>query len=315
MTIVKPKPDVDIGRALVWGSVDGDNTYAAICDEAGMKRFSAGGLQREGRSEGRYFVEVQDKFEQTSERVYVSKSLLDSLLKGERRAEFAEAMANANERIISMARKIPMQSFPPSIAGFIHVPIIRAYVAKERSCLGMSWFDAHKVFHAQGDRMLTIPEFVAFLRHLRTDFPHSEHRQIFEDITEGRINSRRIEWLDASFKFVNEILHMNYGHEFDGKILEPKYSEEVKSCLMENRKINLADWLNRPTKQGLPPLDVAKGNLKYYHPDTDYGYVQFYVDSPGAEFSCSSHPRHHLPEHGARAVRRLPQEKTTEPLK
>lgn len=130
--LIRPRLDVDAERALVWGSVGEDSVYAGICDEVGMRRFRTGKLRRELRGNGGYFVEVEDKFRQTTERVYVSEGLLKELLKNgmKRKTEFAELMANANDaasRDVKESReqsqqavKLPTRSWDNRVCDFIN---------------------------------------------------------------------------------------------------------------------------------------------------------------------------------------------------
>ena len=78
----------------------------------------------------------------------------------------------------------------------------------------------------------------------------------------------RAEWLDADFKVINEILHINYNHRTVNAELKPQNSEPLENCLMENKTpgIDLEAWLKNANRQGLPPTNIKKGSLYYWHP-------------------------------------------------
>ena len=92
-------------------------------------------------------------------------------------------MKRINPNLIKLAERTFDPSYKPSsieekveekeeteveeMEGHIYVPSIKLYVAEERSHLGKDWFDAHKGLQEQELRMLTLPEYVAFLKHLK----------------------------------------------------------------------------------------------------------------------------------------------------
>jgi len=178
----------------------------------------------------------------------------------------------------------------PSLEGFIYVPSINLYVAKERTLLKHNWYDTHKKLHKQNLRMPTIPEFIEFLKYLRADLT-GEHKQIYEEITEVG-EPWRTEWLDADFKVINRVLHINYSHWTDSNgQLKPRNSEPLKDCLMSDKLISLDYWLDHATSQGLPPLNCISGDLHYYETMNDNESVaRFGSDSPGTIFDCSRDP-------------------------
>jgi len=94
-----------------------------------------------------------------------------------------------------------------------------------------------------------------------------ELRRIYNEIAEVR-DPWRAEWLDADFKVINEILHINYNHRTVNAELKPQNSEPLENCLMENKTpgIDLEAWLKNANRQGLPPTNIKKGSLYYWHP-------------------------------------------------
>ena len=100
--------------------------------------------------------------------------------------------------------------------------------------------------------MLTLREYVEFLRFLKEN-PDKRNRKILEDIIAVR-NPVRVEWIDANFKVIKGKLHMHYLHEDVKGKLKPKYTEELKGYLAENKHgIDLDYWIEHATSLGLPP--------------------------------------------------------------
>lgn len=186
---------------------------------------------------------------------------------------------------------------------FIYVPSMRIYIAKERKLHDKNWFDAHKELQANGERMLTIPEFIEFLKYIKINSP-----DIYRDITEIR-NPWRAEWLDADFKIKGKNLCINYNHILDSKgNLIPKNSEILnQNTLMKDKTpgISLENFLKlNHTKQGLPNKKVKSGDLYYWHPRSDNNSVaRFDAYSDGAGLDCDRDPSYGDLGLGVRAVK------------
>jgi hypothetical protein len=183
---------------------------------------------------------------------------------------------------------------------FIYVPSINLYVAKERTLQGANWFEAHKQLQGNGERMLTVPEFVEFLKYVREN-----NSDIYEDITAVR-SPRRAEWLDADFKVKKRNLHINYNHVLDSNgNLIPQSSEPLdRNTLMEDRKISLESWLSNPTEQGFPTKKVASGNFYYLYPRSDNNSVaRFVAGDDRSGLGCSWGPSGWDADLGVRACR------------
>ena len=177
----------------------------------------------------------------------------------------------------------------PNLNGFVYVPSIKLYVAKERTLNGKNWYGAHEELHKQGLQMLTIPEFIGFIKYLKKEYQNrKEAKQILDEILTVR-NPWRAEWLDASFKVINEKLHINYNHRTINGELKPGNSEPLEDCLMENKTpgIDLDYWLNNPTKQGLPRKDTPKGKIWYWNPE-DKNVAWFYTCYNVVVFECTN---------------------------
>lgn len=227
--------------------------------------------------------------------------------------------------LLELRYKIRNDLEKPSIkdnSNFIYVPSINLYVAKQRTHLGKDWFECHKLLQEKGERMLILPEFIEFLKCLKSS-NNQEYLEIYKDITKvGR--SPRGEWLDADFKVKDNKPHINYNHILNynhidtNGILIPRNSQILdKNTLMQGRHIcleyylignhnnlmhdidiSLEDYLiNNHTSQGLPSKKVKKvrsGSLTYWHPKSeisnDDSVVRFYADSCWVHFGCTRNP-------------------------
>ena len=65
--------------------------------------------------------------------------------------------------------------------GFIYVPSINLYVAKEKSLHRKNWHETHAELHSQNLYMPTIPEFIEFLKHLRSQPNNEEYQSIYRN--------------------------------------------------------------------------------------------------------------------------------------
>ena len=183
---------------------------------------------------------------------------------------------------------------------FIYVPSINLYVARERTLRGKNWFESHKELQNNEERMLTIPEFIEFLKYIKEN-----HEDIYNDITEVRAPVRA-EWLDADFKMKNGNLYINSNHVYQNGILVPQTSEILRAnTLMKNKTpgISLEDWLENPTRQGLPSKKTKSGDLYYRHPMNDNSSIaKFDADSYSVYLSCNKYPFYGGQDLGVRAA-------------
>ncbi len=221
---------------------------------------------------------------------------------------FGKKVDGAMDRLLSKKEE-PKQERTvkaPSLSGFIYVLSTDLYVAKERTLQNKTWYQCHEELQKQGTRMLTLKEFVEFLRYVK-----SNNIDIYKDITEAR-DPWRAEWLDADFKEINGILYMNYNHKLNGGKLVPQNSELLESCLMQDKTpgIDLEDWMNNPTKQGMPKLTVKDGGLYYWHPPSDNNSVAgFVAGSLRACLGCYGRPGGSDSSLGVRQVREAQRKK------
>ncbi|MDD5192573.1 MAG: hypothetical protein PHH54_01555 [Candidatus Nanoarchaeia archaeon] len=174
----------------------------------------------------------------------------------------------------------------PEKSGMIWVSSAKLYFSNERKYLGKNWFEAHKLAQAEGLKMPTIPEFLEFLKYLRSDSSYSE---LYKDITEVR-NPWRANWLDADFKVKNKELCINYNHKVDSQgNLKPLNTEKLEACLMEDCYADILDY----NRQGLPfPTKKTKNKEFYYwFPRSDNNSVAtFSAYSDSAFLYCYRNP-------------------------
>ena len=170
----------------------------------------------------------------------------------------------------------------PNVDGFIYVPSIGIYVAKERTLKGENWPNTHEKLNAQNLRMPTIPQFIEFLKYIKTN---SQYEQIYREITEVR-EPRRAEWLDARFEEQNGKMHIHYNHRTINGELIPQNSEPLENCLMQDCYANILASAN---KQGLPTKETKRG-FYYWFPRNNF-VAGFIADSGMAGLDWGRDPQ------------------------
>ena len=175
----------------------------------------------------------------------------------------------------------------PNLDGFIYVPSINLYVAKERSLHGSNWDQAHQRLQADRKRMLTIPEFWNFVNYLKTGYQDkNEANRILDDIF--KIGTWRAEWLDAHFEKRGEEFFVNYTHELKNGVLTPKNSDKLETCIMDS---DCFANLNSVNRQGLLVIKsstqsyVQGTNVHFWHP-RDKAVAGFVAISVRAVLDC-----------------------------
>jgi len=180
----------------------------------------------------------------------------------------------------------------PDIKDYIYVPSINLYISKEKILHNNDWNDTHKKLKDQGLRMPTIPEFLEFIKHIKSNPNNQEYGLIIKEILEVR-SPWRSEWLDAYFEQENNQFYIYTNNK---TIKQP-----LESCLMEDKTpgIDFSDLLDNPTKQGLPKSNVKDGNLYYWHPrnGTVVGF------SAWAVLDCSRDPQFSSSAFGVRRTK------------
>jgi len=174
---------------------------------------------------------------------------------------------------------------------YIFVPEINLYIAKQRTHLNKDWNETHQALNEQNLRMPTIPEFISFLNHLRSNKSNEEYQTLFKEITEVR-NPWRANWLDAKFSKQGNKMFIAYNHYLDNQgNLQAKNQEELTNYLTEDRKpgINLTDWLSNHNKFGLPLPNSKHGDFYYWYPTANH-VMTFGAVSDCALLGCDGGP-------------------------
>ena len=238
---------------------------------------------------------------------------------------FGRDTKEAYDRLMSEPDPQPPQSPQPSILPVTHIRDPQNYlilegrsynaysyptilVAKARDLHNHTWEKTQEELHREQQFMLTPRQGVDLLLDLRAGniheatgrkLPQPEITNILNEIYEVR-NPWRGEWYDASFAQQKKKWTITY-HKITPQGLQ-QVTQPLEYCLMEDKTpgIDLEDWLQRATPQGLPPKNVKEGSLYYWHPQ-DNRVAGFCADSGGASFYCDRNPRG---SNSARGVRR-----------
>ena len=193
---------------------------------------------------------------------------------------------------------------------YIFVPSMNIYIAKQRTHLGLNWYDTHKQLHSEGLVMPTINEFREFLKYLKEN-PHgvpgaspSEVGRILDDILAVK-DPWRAEWLDADFKVDNNELYIHYNHRTVSGRLVPQNKELVTDYLTQDKTpgIDLDSWIQNANVHGLPKPKVKKGDLYYRSPLNDNNSVaRFFAYSDRVGLDCYRYPIFSNSSLGVRSV-------------
>jgi len=166
---------------------------------------------------------------------------------------------------------------------YIYVPSIKLYVAKERSFNGKDWYKCQEALKQENARMLTIPEFVEFLKYSKVKAP-----EVYEDITAVR-EPYRAEWLDGFFEKRKDGLYVLTQNK--------SQSEKLDECLMEDCQ---ADILGSANKQGLPTRKL--NGFSYWYPRNER-VAGFDAGSYWALLYCGGVPTYEDSSLGVRVAR------------
>jgi len=178
------------------------------------------------------------------------------------------------------------------------------------------WNQAHSTLLQLGAQMLTIRQFVDFLKVLRSGTAYdgtgriidkNKISTIFNEITEVR-DPWRSEWLDAKFEerrsggflglgfkwFVN----INYGHTLQNNQLSPAHSEKLNEDWIQDRGIEY--WIKNSDEHGLPRYKrrAVLEEIDGWRPDSGT-VARFCANSNKADLCCKD-PTNRSPSLGVR---------------
>jgi len=198
---------------------------------------------------------------------------------------------------------VEANDFAPNKNGFIYVPSINLYVAKERSLQGLNWSNTHDELKKQNLSMPTIHQFREFLKYLKSGYQNrKEAEKILDDILTVR-EPWRAEWLDCYFeKRKSGILTKEFYILTGNK----SKAEKLDDYLQEDKLpgINLDEWIDgkNVNKHGLPTKNSQDGKLYYWAP-REGGVAGFDAFSDGAYLYCFRYPSNSDSVLGVRLVR------------
>ncbi len=182
-------------------------------------------------------------------------------------------------------------------------------VSMERSHLNEIWNQATASLHNQREYMLTLRQFADLLHLLKTGNAYDgankslgkkKQENLLEEITAKRA-PWRAEWLDHFYLKKGSDLYVKY-HEMqpDGSCIRTE--APLEDCLMEDKQIDIFDWLARANSQGLPPKNVRSGALHYRYP-RENAVAWFWAVADGADLNCDGGPRFSSAGLGVRAAK------------
>ena len=197
-------------------------------------------------------------------------------------------------------------------------------VAMERTNLGSNWNQSHEALHQEDSFMLSIRQYIDFLQLLKSENVYDGKGA---KLTKGRVNKIldeiltkrgpwRAEWLDAYFKNVNGVLHINYEHRNVNGQLKPQRNEPLEDCVMKDAYVNLfsANRQGLPTvnnayvnllsanRQGLPTVKSRAQEIYYWHP-VNGSLAWFRADSRWVALVAVRVPTDSSPSLGVRAAK------------
>ncbi len=215
------------------------------------------------------------------------KNLPDKIFGIDPKKAYKEFLKNPN----SSKQPKPLTTNQDSkLEGFIYVPSINLHIAKERSHCNLNWEEAYKQILQEGYKMPTIIEFAKLLNFLR-DNPSVENTEFYNEITEVK-SPWRANHLDARFEKTSSGLYICYNHVLDSQNnLKANNTEQLTDYLTENKLpgISLDNWIDNPTKHGLPKSNIQEGQLWYWAP-VDERVAGLGACSGGADLYCGGDP-------------------------
>jgi len=198
-------------------------------------------------------------------------------------------------------------------AGIVKYEYPDENISINRFFFEQDWINQHVLSQKQNLAMLTIREFLDFLKLLKSEekvyysngkkVPRLKVTQLYNTITTQK-EPWRSEYLDADFRVINKILHINYEHRLNFKTgkLEPKYSQPLEECLMQNTPISLNLLLENANYQGLPAKNIKSRDLDYFAPLKDDNSVAWFsAGSDRVSLNCNWVPSDSNSSLGVRA--------------
>lgn len=243
---------------------------------------------------------------------------------------------------IPKREETPLEGRAERIPGYIYVPSIKLYVAKEKSLHGLNWYNTHKELHKQDLQMLTIRQFIDFMLYLEKNASIPGATKIMDEIlTTSTRDLYRGEWLDAKFSekeglmrpklsgttFIKEEVDsdMGYGYPGTGSRAAPtdpfgkkaeeelyiEYNHKTENGILVAKSIEPLEEclmeecdidLRSCNKQGLPTKKYSGEGIIYCPPKKDC-VAKFGAVQYKAHLSCYIDPQSLGTHNGVRAAR------------
>ncbi|MBU2523517.1 MAG: hypothetical protein KKE23_04505 [Nanoarchaeota archaeon] len=175
------------------------------------------------------------------------------------------------------------------LKGFIYVPSINLYLAKERTLKGKSWNETHKILQEDNKFMPSIYQFTEYLKYLQNDHrDKTEAKEILDDILKKTQSGWKGEWLDAKFEKRNKGLYLLSEHKIQNGKLIAKSEQPLEKCVTEDCYVDL-----KFNNQGLPiskskSQSYNQGKNVYFWQPVDGRVAGFNVGSGRADLYCSN---------------------------
>lgn len=179
----------------------------------------------------------------------------------------------------------------PGRNGFIYVPSLKMDVAKEPSNYVENWQDSHEFLRNQDSVMLTMSGLAEFLRYTKENYP-----LVYRDVTASS-DIWRGEWIDAFFLQRREGIQVLTRNKRKSENLDTNTLRGVRAP-----GISLDSWIENPTRQGFPRVNVEEGST-YYWPPKKNSVAILVVDPYGSVLGCSSGSFSGHPGLGVRVAR------------
>jgi hypothetical protein len=210
---------------------------------------------------------------------------------------------NGNPTVDPVNPQIQPLTNAPDLQGYVYVPSIGLYVAKQRTHIELNWNQTHEALQNEALKMPTIPQFLEFLKFLQNGYQDRAEAQLILDDILAKRDPWRAEWLDAKIAKPGADLFYQYEHKIINNQAIPQKSEKLDSCLMEDC---WADIFNG-NSQGLPTRKLGTNyeqgkNSYFWYPRSDR-VARFGANSDGALLDCDRNPANTFPSLGVFACR------------
>ena len=172
---------------------------------------------------------------------------------------------------------------------FIYIPTTKLHFTREETLQEKNWLETHGLLQQKGSAMPTMLEFVRTLKYLK-----KKNVELYNEIT--GVGPWRATWIYANFKRGEDGLYVLTGNKSKSERLDP-------DTLMEDKRISLESWIAKPTSQGLPRKDTAKGDLSFRCPRECSVAMFGASNGKGNYLYCDKDPSDHAPYLGVHAVR------------